>query len=115
MLRRAASIFQPTSGRSSPSVVSQGLQQLVANPSSAVSGTTMPAVVGLLHHRHVLQASNLDRHMVHALFNYAHELRFADPASFCDTLKGRVLATIFYEPSTRTHYSFQAAMEKLGW
>jgi len=62
----------------------------------------------------VLRASSLDGDMLHVLFNYAHELRFADPTSFCSMLKGRVLATIFYEPSTRTHFSFQAAMEKLG-
>jgi aspartate carbamoyltransferase len=48
------------------------------------------------------------------LFNLAHELRFADPSLFSNLLKGKVLATIFYEPSTRTHCSFQAAMSKLG-
>ncbi len=29
-------------------------------------------------------------------------------------LKGRILATVFYEPSTRTRFSFEAAMLKLG-
>ncbi len=32
----------------------------------------------------------------------------------CDLLKGRVLACLFYEPSTRTSASFIAAMERLG-
>ncbi len=31
-----------------------------------------------------------------------------------DILKGRVMATAFYEPSTRTSSSFQAAMQRLG-
>jgi aspartate carbamoyltransferase catalytic subunit len=31
-----------------------------------------------------------------------------------DTLKGRILATLFFEPSTRTRLSFEAAMQKLG-
>lgn len=31
-----------------------------------------------------------------------------------DSLKGKVLATVFYEPSTRTNCSFQAAMLRLG-
>jgi aspartate carbamoyltransferase catalytic subunit len=31
-----------------------------------------------------------------------------------DTLKGKILATLFYEPSTRTRLSFEAAMLKLG-
>merc|ERR1719267_480173 len=29
-------------------------------------------------------------------------------------LKGKILATVFYEPSTRTNYSFQAAMMRQG-
>merc|ERR1711988_721174 len=31
-----------------------------------------------------------------------------------DSLKGKILATVFYEPSTRTNCSFQAAMLRLG-
>merc|ERR1719230_708806 len=31
-----------------------------------------------------------------------------------ESLKGKVLATLFYEPSTRTNCSFQAAMLRLG-
>jgi carbamoyl-phosphate synthase/aspartate carbamoyltransferase len=31
-----------------------------------------------------------------------------------DILKGKVLATIFYEPSTRTSASFDAAMKRCG-
>src|ERR1700744_4485060 len=29
-------------------------------------------------------------------------------------LRGRILATLFYEPSTRTRFSVEAAMQKLG-
>jgi aspartate carbamoyltransferase catalytic subunit len=29
-------------------------------------------------------------------------------------LRGRILATLFFEPSTRTRFSFEAAMQKLG-
>jgi aspartate carbamoyltransferase catalytic subunit len=31
-----------------------------------------------------------------------------------DPLRGRILATLFFEPSTRTRFSFEAAMQKLG-
>src|SRR3990170_5873604 len=31
-----------------------------------------------------------------------------------DILKGKILATLFFEPSTRTRLSFEAAMHKLG-
>lgn len=32
----------------------------------------------------------------------------------CDLLRGRVLGSVFYEPSTRTSCSFQSAMQRLG-
>ncbi|NLJ15904.1 MAG: aspartate carbamoyltransferase [Clostridiales bacterium] len=36
------------------------------------------------------------------------------PASFSEKCKGKIMATLFYEPSTRTQMSFQTAMIKLG-
>lgn len=38
----------------------------------------------------------------------------ADPTAYADVCKGKVLATLFYEPSTRTRLSFEAAMLRLG-
>ncbi|MEL7610420.1 MAG: aspartate carbamoyltransferase [Bacillota bacterium] len=37
-----------------------------------------------------------------------------DPAKYLGICKGKVLASLFYEPSTRTKFSFDAAMYKLG-
>ncbi len=37
-----------------------------------------------------------------------------NPAQFRDVCKGRIMATLFYEPSTRTQMSFQTAMMRLG-
>ena len=37
-----------------------------------------------------------------------------DPAAYADVCKGKVLATLFYEPSTRTRLSFESAMLRLG-
>lgn len=37
-----------------------------------------------------------------------------DPAHFSGECKGKVMATLFYEPSTRTQMSFQTAMIRLG-
>jgi aspartate carbamoyltransferase catalytic subunit len=38
----------------------------------------------------------------------------AAPGDFTGSAGGRMLATLFYEPSTRTRFSFEAAMLKLG-
>jgi aspartate carbamoyltransferase len=49
------------------------------------------------------------------IFDVAHEMRemVARIGAF-DLLKGKLLANLFYEPSTRTSSSFTAAMERLG-
>ncbi len=38
----------------------------------------------------------------------------ADPVKYSDVCKGKILATLFYEPSTRTKLSFESAMMRLG-
>ncbi len=38
----------------------------------------------------------------------------AHPKDFSDALRGDVMASLFYEPSTRTNFSFQTAMMRLG-
>lgn len=47
------------------------------------------------------------------VFNLADEIIKA-PEKFADACKGKILATLFYEPSTRTRFSFEAAMLRLG-
>lgn len=36
------------------------------------------------------------------------------PKDYADVCKGKILATLFYEPSTRTRLSFESAMMRLG-
>jgi aspartate carbamoyltransferase len=49
------------------------------------------------------------------VFGVAHEMRgMVDRIGTFDLLKGKILANLFYEPSTRTSSSFTAAMERLG-
>ena len=38
----------------------------------------------------------------------------ASPARYAEKCRGKVLASLFYEPSTRTKFSFDAAMLRLG-
>ena len=47
------------------------------------------------------------------LFDEAERI-IAKPESYAEACKGKLLATLFYEPSTRTRFSFEAAMLRLG-
>ncbi|MBQ3094156.1 MAG: aspartate carbamoyltransferase, partial [Clostridia bacterium] len=47
------------------------------------------------------------------LTNLACEIR-KNPSAYADVCRGRIMATLFYEPSTRTQMSFQTAMLRLG-
>ncbi|TYJ51733.1 carbamoyl-phosphate synthase, large subunit [Cryptococcus floricola] len=65
--------------------------------------------------RHILSVNQFDREDLHALFNLASEMRIAvERSGSVDTLRGRVLCTLFYEPSTRTSSSFETAMKRCG-
>ena len=56
-----------------------------------------------------------DRELLDSLFSSAAAMERHDAARTLKlSLSGRILATIFYEPSTRTRLSFEAAMQKLG-
>jgi len=62
-----------------------------------------------------LSVRQFSRQDLDYIFGVAHEMRemVARVGTF-DLLKGKILANLFYEPSTRTSASFTAAMERLG-
>ena len=63
----------------------------------------------------ILSVDQFDRDKLDYIFARADEMReMVDRVHGVDLLKGRVLACLFYEPSTRTSASFIAAMERLG-
>ena len=65
--------------------------------------------------RHILSVNQFTRQDLHLLFTVAQEMRLGvQRQGILDILKGRLLCTIFYEPSTRTSASFDAAMQRLG-
>ncbi|KAL9107416.1 MAG: hypothetical protein Q9227_007700 [Pyrenula ochraceoflavens] len=65
--------------------------------------------------RHVLSVTQYSRRNLHLLFTVAQEMRLAVHRSgVLNLLTSRVLATLFYEPSTRTSASFDVAMQRLG-
>jgi aspartate carbamoyltransferase catalytic subunit len=59
---------------------------------------------------HVVSAAQFDRPMLDALFARATALEGTRGHS----LSGRIMATLFYEASTRTRLSFESAMLRLG-
>ncbi|KAK7185996.1 hypothetical protein DPSP01_008564 [Paraphaeosphaeria sporulosa] len=65
--------------------------------------------------KHITSVKQLSRADLHLLFTIAQEMRLGAQKYGClDVLKGRVLCTMFFEPSTRTSSSFDAAMKRLG-
>lgn len=65
--------------------------------------------------QHVLSVNQFTRLDLHHLFTVAQEMRLGvQREGVLSILKGRLLCTMFYEPSTRTSASFDAAMQRLG-
>lgn len=65
--------------------------------------------------KHITSVKQFSRADLHLLFTIAQEMRLGAQRQGClEVLKGRVLCTMFFEPSTRTSASFDAAMKRLG-
>ncbi|NWZ47298.1 PYR1 protein, partial [Haliaeetus albicilla] len=65
--------------------------------------------------QHVLSVQHFSKDQMSHLFNVAHTLRMlVQKERSLDILKGKVMASMFYEASTRTSSSFAAAMSRLG-
>jgi aspartate carbamoyltransferase len=63
----------------------------------------------------VISVRQFDRDKLAYIVGLAEEMRhMVQQIGSADLLRGRVLANLFYEPSTRTSSSFMAAMQRLG-
>jgi aspartate carbamoyltransferase catalytic subunit len=63
----------------------------------------------------IISVKQFGRKDLEYVFGVAHEMRsMVESVGTFDLLKGKILANLFYEPSTRTSSSFTAAMERLG-
>lgn len=97
-----------------------GMDDWRAEPEMTPSlGPAPPTRVPLYHpsfaRRHILSVRQFTRDDLHALFAVAQELRFlVERHGVLDILRGRVMSTLFYEESTRTSSSFEAAMLRGG-
>jgi aspartate carbamoyltransferase catalytic subunit len=63
--------------------------------------------------RHVIESQQFSRTLLEDMFARAEEIK-REPQRFIGRLAGHVMAALFYEPSTRTRLSFEAAMLRLG-
>ena len=63
--------------------------------------------------RHLIDFGDMTREEWEALYARASEIMDA-PERFVDVCHGKVSCNLFYEPSTRTNFSFQTAMMRLG-
>jgi carbamoyl-phosphate synthase/aspartate carbamoyltransferase len=82
--------------------------------------TVSPSLLSLLasspfKNRHVISVDQYTRQDLHVLFTVAQEMRLGvQRQGILPILQSKVLCTMFYEPSTRTSASFDAAMQRLG-
>ncbi len=63
--------------------------------------------------RHLISIGDLSVAEIDALIDRAEDI-IASPARYAEACRGKKLATLFFEPSTRTRLSFEAAMYELG-
>ena len=63
--------------------------------------------------RHCLTPLDFSIEELDALFDLAADIE-KDPSKYAHACDGKKIATLFYEPSTRTRLSFEAAMMNLG-
>lgn len=62
---------------------------------------------------HFLDIESMSREQWEQLYALCGDIMDA-PEAFTDACRGKVMGSLFYEPSTRTNFSFQAAMMHLG-
>uniref|UniRef100_A0A0A9XYC9 CAD protein n=4 Tax=Lygus hesperus TaxID=30085 RepID=A0A0A9XYC9_LYGHE len=69
-----------------------------------------------LHHQHILSVNMFTKDQLNDIFNLAQTLRnfVIKDRPIDHILRGKLMASIFYEVSTRTSCSFSAAMQRLG-
>src|SRR5260370_7736094 len=75
-------------------------------------GRRQPMAVGSRLH-HIVESQQFSRALLEDLFVLADDMK-SQPHHYAGRLKGQLMAALFYEPSTRTRLSFEAAMLRLG-
>ncbi len=87
-----------------------------AKLSAAGQGTLPPLSIGSWQHKHVLDLDDFSREEIDLVFEIADGMVeiLARDVKKVPTLRGKTIATMFFEPSTRTRASFELAAKYLG-
>ncbi|MFL0246359.1 aspartate carbamoyltransferase [Candidatus Clostridium stratigraminis] len=67
----------------------------------------------MLKGRNLIDPMDFTLEELEEIFSLSEEI-ISSPEKFTRLCEGKLLATLFYEPSTRTRFSFEAAMLRLG-
>ena len=63
--------------------------------------------------KHLIEPSDLSNGEILSLIEKAEDI-LSNPAAYSKAATGKILASLFFEPSTRTKFSFDSAMMRLG-
>ena len=63
--------------------------------------------------RNIIGMGDISRQWWDSLYSRCCDI-IEHPGDYADSCRGKILATMFFEPSTRTSFSFQAAAQRLG-
>jgi len=70
-------------------------------------------IVMQFHNRSIISIQDFTKAEIDYILSVSQDMESVAKVG-TDILKGKILATLFFEPSTRTRLSFEAAMQKLG-
>ena len=63
--------------------------------------------------KHVISCEQYTKEELEGVYELADKI-MKDPAKYSKELDGKIIATLFYEPSTRTRLSFESAIQRVG-
>ncbi|BEP30082.1 aspartate carbamoyltransferase [Helicovermis profundi] len=63
--------------------------------------------------KHLIEPDDLTNSEIESLISKGMDI-YDNPKNYSDVCKGKIMASLFFEPSTRTKFSFDSAMIRLG-
>ncbi|CAI5980992.1 unnamed protein product [Closterium sp. NIES-65] len=118
LARVAAPELEPPRSRTVAQTSTPSTSTAAAPLSPSPSSALREPPVEKRRFEHVIEAQQFNRDLLSEIFEVADEmqqiLEGRGGAGCSNMLRGYLMATLFYEPSTRTRLSFESAMKRLG-